>query len=113
MRRDAELRENAEALRNVDFNTVPNYQILKRVYHQLVSQHNISGDLAAEVAASMQINVSPASMQDEAGVTLMIESTCVSIGWLYRQLCIDFRSNRAGMMLGRMGHQFSITYTVP
>ena len=113
MRRDAELRENAEALRNVDFNTVPNYQILKRVYHQLVSQHNISGDLAAEVAASMQINVCPAAMQDEAGVTLLIESTCVSISRLYRQLGIDFGSNRAGMMLCRMGHQFSITYTVP
>jgi len=113
MRRDAELRENAEALRNVDFNTVPNYQILKRVYHQLVSQHNISGDLAAEVAASMEISVSPAAMQDEAAVTLMIESTCVAISRLYRQLEIDFGSKRADTMLPRLAHHSIMTYNKP
>ena len=113
MRRDAELRENAEALRTVDFNMVPNYQVMKRVYHQLVSQHGIGGDLAAEVAAGMQINVNATAMSDQEGMDLMIESTCVSIGRLYRQLGIDFGSNRAGVMLSRLAHQFSISYTMP
>ena len=109
----AELMQNIEALRNVDFNTVPNYQVMKRVYHLLVSKHYIGGDIAAEVAACMYISVTTAAMSDEKIINNMIESTAVMISRLYRQLEIDFGPERARIMLLPLSQKFSITYDVP
>lgn len=105
--------EQAEFLRNVDFSQVANYQVMKQVYHQLVNQHHFSGDLAAEISAGMQINVSDDALLDEEFISAIITSTCVAVSRLYRQLEIDFGANRANLMLKSLTNQFSITYNTP
>ena len=108
-----QMMEQTELLLTVDFSQVANYQVMKRVYHQLVSQHHFPGDLAAEISSGMQINVSDAALQDEEFISAMITGTCVAASRLYRQLEIDFGVNRASLMLKSLTSQFSITYDVP
>lgn len=105
--------EQSQLMHTVDFTKVANYQVMKRVYHQLVSQHNFSGDLAADLSSGMKINVSDAALLDEEFITSIINSTCVAISRLYRQLEIDFGASRAILMLKNLTNQFSITYEVP
>ncbi len=108
----AQLRQNmldaAKALADVDFNTVPNYQIMRQIYSELVSDLSMPGSVAADVVAAMSINVSPAAFEDKELMEAMVKGSAFGIKRFWLTLQQDFGPSQAETMIGRLSHQFRI-----
>jgi hypothetical protein len=111
----AQIRQNvldaAQELEKTDLSRGPNYQVMRQVYAYLVGQPGdagVPGDVAADVVASMSINVSEGGFKDTELLAAVVNSVALALKRMYRTLEIDFGSTKAASMIVKMAPQFRI-----